>query len=169
MSLQSLLTDFPNYSARKVRRLAKQLSLLEQIKLPVGEGSGITKGIADDLMEFNLQSARLEEQLGDVKAAELPPVVEETVTERISVTPHDAAYKALNTLIEYVRVNSDINVKGADFEHVIAKCRGYINGQTFTTDRVRIEARLSPQDDLPLKHADTIGGTIADAASGGAA
>jgi hypothetical protein len=64
MSLQRLLSDFPNYSARKVRRLAKQLALLEKLDHPEA------KGIASDLMEFNLQSAQLEERLAELPVAE---------------------------------------------------------------------------------------------------
>lgn len=144
MSLQSLLADFPNYSARKVRRLARQLNSLAKVDPIVMPES---KGIADDLMEYNLLQAKIEERTAEV--AEAPPS-EDEVRERISVTPHDAAMKALNTMLEYVRVNSDINVKGEDFQHVVNKCRGIINGQTFTTDRTYIQARLSPQDQLSL-------------------
>lgn len=68
MSLQKLLTDYPNYSARKVRRLAKQLKLLEtQVGiLNVGEDTGLLKGIMSDLMDYNLQQAQLEEKFAEV-------------------------------------------------------------------------------------------------------
>lgn len=65
MSIIKLLAEFPNYSARKVRRLAKQISLLQDIPMPIGEGSGTVKGIIDDLMDYNLQSAQIESQLND--------------------------------------------------------------------------------------------------------
>lgn len=65
MSIIKLLADFPNYSARKVRRLAVQISILQSIEMPVGRGSGALKGIEDDLLEFNLLQAKAEERLND--------------------------------------------------------------------------------------------------------
>ena len=55
MSLLKLLSDFPNYSAWKVRKLANQLRWLEQTS------DSQAKDIAADLIEFNLQQAKLEE------------------------------------------------------------------------------------------------------------
>lgn len=60
MSIVKLLAEYPNYSARKVRRLAKQLAILEEAHLPLGADQGILKGVADDLMEFNLLRAESE-------------------------------------------------------------------------------------------------------------
>lgn len=67
MSIITLLVDFPNYSARKVRRLAKQLSLLEELQKAkeLGPETGTLKGIASDLMEFNLLQAQREDQMND--------------------------------------------------------------------------------------------------------
>jgi len=63
MSLITLLADFPNYSARKVRRLAKQLAALEKACDPSLLPE--QRGIAADLMEFNLLQARTEDRLND--------------------------------------------------------------------------------------------------------
>lgn len=153
MSLQSLLADFPNYSARKVRRLARQLNSLAKID-PIAMPE--SKGIADDLMEYNLLQAKLEERMGDIRVAEAPPAEKHT-TERISVTTHMAAMKAINILADFIRIQGDISHDHPDFIKVMERARGYINGQTFTTDRVRIEARLSPQDDLPLANDSEVG------------
>jgi hypothetical protein len=59
MSLVNLLANFPNYSARKVRRLAKQLSYLENVNSPEA------KGIGQDLMEYNLLQATTEARMND--------------------------------------------------------------------------------------------------------
>lgn len=66
MSLLRLLADFPNYSARKVRRLANQLKWLE------GSQDPQAKNIAADLMDYNMQSAQLEERLNDDVRVEVP-------------------------------------------------------------------------------------------------
>jgi len=67
MSLVNLLANFPNYSARKVRRLAKQLSYLENVNSPEA------KGIGQDLMEYNLLLAQTEAQLNDDVARDDSP------------------------------------------------------------------------------------------------
>lgn len=59
MSLQTLLAKYPRYSARKIRRLAQQLELLDQIVDP------LTKSIADDLIEFHLMKAEEDHVLND--------------------------------------------------------------------------------------------------------
>jgi hypothetical protein len=64
MSIVTLLVDFPNYSARKVRRLAKQVAFVEQVAEHADEPS-VAKGIAADLMEYNLLQARTESTLND--------------------------------------------------------------------------------------------------------
>lgn len=67
MSIVKLLAEFPNYSARKVRRLAKQISLVQRLSDmgALGEESGLLKGIEADLTEFNLLQAKTEERLND--------------------------------------------------------------------------------------------------------
>lgn len=67
MSIIKLLSDFPNYSARKVRRLAKQISKIQQLAgmVAMGEESGLLKGIEADLIEYNLLQAKTEERLND--------------------------------------------------------------------------------------------------------
>lgn len=154
MSLLTLLADFPNYSARKVRRLAKQIAMVQGLQkvADVGEETGILKGIESDLMEFNLLQAKTEAQLNDdvQKPVEAGDVM---TTSRISVTPTEAARKALDEMIQWVRINSDVTVNADGFEKLKSRCHGIINGQSFYTDRTIIQARLSPQGDLPLDHA----------------
>ena len=67
MSIIKLLADFPNYSARKVRRLAKQISLVQRLSemVALGQETGVLKGIEADLLEFNLLQAKTEDQLND--------------------------------------------------------------------------------------------------------
>lgn len=57
-----LLTEYPNYSAREVRRLAKQVRYLS------GLNSKDAKGIADELMELTIFKAKTEAQLADTAA-----------------------------------------------------------------------------------------------------
>lgn len=156
MSLLTLLVDFPNYSARKVRRLAKQIAMVQGLQkmADVGEESGILKGIESDLMEYNLHQARVESQLND-DVVNPTPVTENQVTERINVCPTTAARKALDEMIQWVRINSDATVNADGFEKLKSRCHGIINGQSFYTDRSFIQAKLSPQGDLPLDHAQS--------------
>jgi len=80
MSIIKLLADFPNYSARKVRRLAKQISLVQRLSemVALGQETGVLKGIEADLLEFNLLQAKTEEQLNDDLAhPDLQPKVRE--------------------------------------------------------------------------------------------
>lgn len=74
MSIIKLLADFPNYSARKVRRLAKQISLVQRLSemAVLGQETGVLKGIEADLLEFNLLQAKTEEQLNDDLAQPSP-------------------------------------------------------------------------------------------------
>lgn len=154
MSLLTLLADFPNYSARKVRRLAKQIAMVQGLQkvADVGEETGILKGIESDLMEYNLNQARVESQLND-DVPNPTPVAEGQVTERINVCPTTAARRALDEMIQWVRINSDATVNADGFEKLKSRCHGIINGQSFYTDRSFIQAKLSPQGDLPLDHA----------------
>lgn len=156
MSLLTLLVDFPNYSARKVRRLAKQIAMVQGLQklADVGEETGILKGIESDLMEYNLHQARVESQLND-DVPNPAPVAEGQVTERIHVCPTTAARRALNELTSWIGVNTDAPMKRDEFEKLMQKCHGIINGQSFYTDRSFIQAKLSPQGDLPLDHAQS--------------
>lgn len=52
MSLQKLLANYPNYPARRIRRLAAQLEWLECQGV-----EPLAKGIAHDLMQLNLLEA----------------------------------------------------------------------------------------------------------------
>lgn len=154
MSLLTLLVDFPNYSARKVRRLAKQIAMVQGLQkmADVGEESGILKGIESDLMEYNLHQARVESQLND-DVPNPTPVSEGQVTERINVCPTTAARRVMDEYRNWLIQNLDITE--LDFDRIEAKCHGIINGQSFYTDRSFIQAKLSPQGDLPLNHAQS--------------
>ena len=76
MSIVKLLAEFPNYSARKIRRLAKQISLVQRLSemVALGQETGALKGIEADLLEFNLLQAKTEEQLNDDLATPPQPV-----------------------------------------------------------------------------------------------
>ena len=171
MSLLTLLVDFPNYSARKVRRLAKQIAMVQGLQkmADVGEETGILKGIESDLMEYNLQEAKRETQLNDDVPAPVPSqeailergrqiheiMAEQMITDNICVTPVEAARKAINEMASWMHINMDANLKRDEVEKLMQKCHGIINGQSFYTDRSFIQAKLSPQGDLPLNHAQS--------------
>src|SRR5690348_3007782 len=106
MSLQTLLVDYPNYPARRIRRLATQLAFVEQATKHVDDPS-VGSGIAGDLMKFNLNRAALEDQLNDDvrKPAPAEPL-EQEVTTRICVTPLAAGIKVINEMLEWMRVNT---------------------------------------------------------------
>lgn len=145
MSLVQLLTDFPNYSARRIRRLAKQIAFVQQVAAHSDEPN-VAKGIEADLVEYNLLCA----QRDDASIRKLPES-EEPISKRINVTPTDAARRVIDEMVSWIRSNTDANLKREDLEHLIAKCRGIIHGQSFYTDRTIIQARLSPQEKLDLR------------------
>lgn len=151
MSLQTLLVDFPNYSARKIRRLAKQVALLAQAVDHVDEPN-LIKGIETDLMEYNLIQAQKEHQLNDDLRVETPPMDVEDIegSERIHVTPVAEARRALQTMLEWMRVNTDAKMKEQDLNELVAKCQGIVYGQSFHADRTIIQARMSPQGEIEL-------------------
>lgn len=153
MSLQTLLVDFPNFSARRIRRLAKQLTFVEQATKHVDDPS-VGRGISEDLMAFTVAQARAESQLNDDVREATPAEkveIDDVKHERICVTPHSAAIKAINEMLEWMRVNTDATMKGDDLKAISDRCRGLVNGQSFYTDRTIIQARMSPQDSLPLE------------------
>lgn len=88
MSLQLLLSQYPNYSARKVRSLAKQLQYLSVIN------SKEAKCIAADLQAYHLQSAQIEQQLNE-------DAVQFGGTEEVLVTPIHEAFEALDYVIKF--------------------------------------------------------------------
>lgn len=148
MSLQKLLAEHPNYSARKVRRLAKQLATLEKIDLIAHPDA---KGIGTDLMDFHLLSAKVEDRLADVSQVTSNPFPVsaehgDRVTDRLSVTPVSAANKAIDVLVEWLRIHTDATLANDALTRVLQQARGHINGQAFTTDRTAIQARMSPQE-----------------------
>lgn len=59
MSLQVLLAEYPNYPAREVRKLAKQLNYLS------GINSKESAGISSELISLHLMRAKVEAQLND--------------------------------------------------------------------------------------------------------
>lgn len=88
MSIIKLLADFPNYSARKVRRLAKQISLVQRLSemVALGQETGALKGIEQDLLEFNLLQAKTEERLNDDLAQ---PAVAPTPPKKVMWRGHE--------------------------------------------------------------------------------
>lgn len=154
MSLIQLLVDFPNYSARRVRRLAKQIAFVQQVADHSDEPN-VAKGIEQDLMEYNLLCAQREAQLNDDVSVPIEPQIHPLPkSKRIHVTPSDAARRAIDEMVSWIRVNTDANLKREDLEHLIAKCHGIIHGQSFYTDRTVIQARLSPQEKLDLNNGE---------------
>lgn len=157
MSLQKLLAEFPNYSARKVRRLAKQANLLQSIaaEFALGEDTGLLKGIEVDLMDYNLLMAETERQMNDDLKEESPKVdvEEEAKVDRVQVTPVSEARRALQTVLEWMRVNTDANMKSQELNELVAKCQGMVYGQSFYADRTVIQARMGKQETLELESA----------------
>ncbi len=127
MSLQKLLTDYPNYSARKVRRLARQLSLLEKVEKETVEPL-LAKGIMSDLMDYNLQQAQLEEKFAEVGRESLP-------SDRTLVTPVAQARKAMDEMGRWMHVNTDADLKASELAELKQRCLGLITGSSFYTDR----------------------------------
>lgn len=101
--LITLLARFPKYSARKVRRLAKQLDMLQNLD-PLAYPD--YHGICEDLMEFNIMQAERQEResegdIADVEPSCPPPgfEVRPIPTERTMtrVVPLDEAIKIIET------------------------------------------------------------------------
>ncbi|AAX84892.1 possible translation initiation factor [Xanthomonas phage Xp15] len=144
---QNLLANYPKYSARKVRRLAEHLEFLS--------GSAdypVSRQIAEDLQAYHLLQAKMESQMNDDVQVQVQVTgPHEHTTEHISVTPVGTARKALDVIHDFIRINiPSIHWNNDKYEKVRASANGYINGQSFYTDRTIIQARLSPQNDLPL-------------------
>lgn len=104
MSIIKLLADFPNYSARKVRRLAKQISLVQHLSemAALGQETGVLKGIEADLLEFNLLQAKTEERLNDDLAhPDLQPKVREWWGHRIELpNTLEEAHDWINNMLD---------------------------------------------------------------------
>ncbi len=121
MSLLRLLADFPNYSARKVRRLANQLKWLDQNSDPQA------KNIAADLMDYNVQSAQLEERLNDdVK-------VEMTSDPNCRVVSLDVIQPEIEAFILFVKENSDIRLN-ISWEDRVENLKRTIREKSFDTN-----------------------------------
>lgn len=130
MSLQTLLTDFPNYSARKVRRLANQIAFVEEAGRIGMADPPVAKGITSDLMEFNLLQAKIESQLND-DVRRLSP----EVTESVTLTTVEAARRALHEMLEWMRLNTDANLKSQELNELVAKCNGIVYQASFEADQ----------------------------------
>lgn len=127
MSLLKLLADFPNYSARKVRRLANQLKWLD------GSQDPQAKNIAADLMDYNMQSAQLEERLNDDVR------VEETPLERVHVCPTADALKAIQEMQDWIDMAHTGATKEGELPTSIQlsqRVKGIISGRSFYTDKI---------------------------------
>lgn len=129
MSLLKLLADFPNYSARKVRRLANQLKWLD------GSQDPQAKNIAADLMDYNVQSAQLEERLNDDVKVEVPlPGVEQ-----VHVCPTADAFKAIQEMQDWIDMAHTGAAKEGELPTSIQlsqRVKGIISGRSFYTDKV---------------------------------
>ena len=64
MSLTVLLADYPAYSARKVRKLARQIRYLSGLQTKAAED------IIKDLEDYHLKQAQYEQQCNDDVAKE---------------------------------------------------------------------------------------------------
>lgn len=130
MSLLKLLADFPNYSARKVRRLANQLKWLE------GSQDPQAKNIAADLMDYNMQSAQLEERLNDDVRVELTPNL---VQERVHVCPTADALKAIQEMQDWIDMAHTGAMKPGELPTSVQlsqRVKGIISGRSFYTDKM---------------------------------
>lgn len=150
MSLVKLLTEYPQYSARRVRRLAVQIALLETF------ASKEVKGIVEDLMEFNLLQAKLESQLNDdvkiegalQRGTELHERLEKqfrgTLRQYIDpmpVVPAALAYEIVRAMEDIRGIQDD---DGAAHLAEAATLRERIHSESFTTDRKVITDEAPP-------------------------
>lgn len=126
MSLQTLLAQYPNFSARRIRRLATQLQFLE------GLGSSEAKGIATDLMALTMQAAKTEAQLSDV-AQDSPEKIRNVV-----VVPSTEAIRAVEDLAQFCNTHSDIRLS-SDFEGRIKHARAIVHDSSFVVRDPRPE------------------------------
>lgn len=164
MSLQILLAEYPNYPARQVRGLAKQLQYLN------GVNSKEAKGIAQDLQELHLLRAQVESRLNDDVAqsdvasratktlTHVPNIVPKIVADalygegrweyvetayddrlnvqRTMVTPVSEAIRA----IDHIRssLKEDHGISATDDYHAIKAAKGMVHGSSFSTDYVTV-------------------------------
>lgn len=179
MALQTLLAKFPKYSARKVRRLAEHLEFLSgsadylvsrqiaedlqayhllQAKMESQMNDDVRVVESDEAIRLQGERVHAVATMSNVIAAASEGTIEvtsgpgskvESTTERICVTPVVAARNAVDDLAKFCRTNSDIRLH-PNFDGAIKRVHGIINGQSFYTDRTVIQARLSPQDELPF-------------------
>lgn len=126
MSLQTLLAQYPNFSARKIRRLATQLQFLEGLNAPEA------KGIAADLMALTMQAAKTEAQLSDV--AQDPP----EKIRNVVVVPSTEAIRAVDEI--QARMNRELG-QGHQLRtgEVIKRAKGIVQEASFTVQDLRIE------------------------------
>lgn len=127
MSLLDLLVKFPTYPARRVRRLARQIDLLQTIE-PSSTEPLLIKGMVEDLTKFNIEQAKQEARFSENPAPRIGSM-------RVNVTPVDEARRALAKLDSWMRVNTDANLKKEELDKLIQSCTGIITGSSFYADR----------------------------------
>jgi hypothetical protein len=157
MSLTILLADFPNYPAREIRKLAKQIRYL--LGLQSKEG----RVIAAELEELHVLRAKREAQLNDdvrmvdtrtFHPGDEPPVrlkdgdVTRTashipgdtqVIERIRACPVSSAIGGIDLIEAQIRMETLPDGVLADLILVCKRAKGMVHGSSFSTDKQYIE------------------------------
>lgn len=129
MSLQILLAQYPNFSARKIRRLAKQLDFLQGLSSPEA------KGIAADLMALTMQAAKTEAQLSDA------PQDSPEKIRNVTVVPSTEVIRAVEELVSWI---DKAYVGGQRPGELITsieaskRAKGIVHGSSFTVQDPRI-------------------------------
>lgn len=121
MSLQTLLAQYPNFSARRIRRLAIQLQFLEKLNSPEA------KGIASDLMALTMQAAKTEAQLSDV-SQDSPEKIRNVV-----VVPSTEAIRAVEELA------ADLQRNTGTLTSAVKLAKGIVHDSSFTVQDPRPE------------------------------
>ncbi len=135
MSIVKLLADFPNYSARRVRRLAKQLSYLEGIK------SREASDIGADLLDYNLMQARTEQSLNDDVTQETPKPMDPWW--RTNRTPAVSLEEAEQEMVwmreDWVKLAKAAGFKSfEDPENIIGRVSKFCAADVYAIDQVRV-------------------------------
>lgn len=132
MSLQILLADFPQYSARKVRQLAKQLRYLQGLQ------SKEAKEISESLEKYHVLLAEHDEA-----KPESIQVQAEHDTEIVHVTAIGHALRAIDELVTKLR-EGGYEVSPSD----IRSAKGIVYGDSFHTERRVIRETSTVQTNI---------------------
>lgn len=133
-TIVKLLADFPNYSARRVRRLAKQLSYLEGIK------SREASDIGADLLDYNLMQARTEQSLNDDVTQETPKPMDPWWGRlEDPVDLKDAINQMAEMRADWVRLAEATGFKTfEDPENIIGRVKQFAGPDVYAIDQVRV-------------------------------